>query len=295
MNLVVGATGLLGGEICRLLSAKGKPVRALVRPTADKARIEKLRSLGVELVQGDLKDRPSLDGACRGVTTVISTAATTISRQPGDTIQKVEQEGQISLIDAARAAAVSHFIYISYSGNIKFDDPLTTAKRTVEQHVQRSGLVYTILRPSMFMEIWLSPAVGFDFVNAKAMIYGKGQNIISWISLTDVAKFAVESLDDPAARNKIIELGGPEALSPLEVVKIFEELGGRKFEVQLVPEEALTSVAQKISAADDLQRAFAALLQTYAKGDSIDMRATLQTFPLQLTSVRDYARRMLSR
>ncbi|MEK6571001.1 MAG: SDR family NAD(P)-dependent oxidoreductase, partial [Bacteroidota bacterium] len=139
-----------------------------------------------------------------------------------------------------------------------------------------------------------SAATGHNTPNAKAMIYGKGQNIISWISLTDVAKFAVESLDDPAARNKIIELGGPEALSPLEVVKIFEELGGRKFEVQLVPEEALASVAQKISAADDLQRAFAALLQTYAKGDPIDMRATLQKFPLQLTSVRDYARRMLS-
>lgn len=81
--------------------------------------------------------------------------------------------------------------------------------------------------------------MGFDAANGKAQIYGSGENKISWISYKDVAEFAVASLDNPAARNAVIELGGPEALSPLEVVSIFEELRGQKFEVQHVPEEAL--------------------------------------------------------
>jgi uncharacterized protein YbjT (DUF2867 family) len=64
--LVVGATGLLGSEICEKLVAKGHKVRALVRPTSDPARIERLRSMGVELVAGDLKDPRSLEKACHG-------------------------------------------------------------------------------------------------------------------------------------------------------------------------------------------------------------------------------------
>ena len=61
MNLVVGATGLLGSEICRLLAAEDKPVRALVRPTSDQIKVTQLERLNVEIARGDLKDRSSLD------------------------------------------------------------------------------------------------------------------------------------------------------------------------------------------------------------------------------------------
>jgi len=294
MNLVVGATGPigLGGEICRQLRAAGEPVRALVRPTADQERVANLTRLGVAFVEGDLKDRASLDAACQGVRVVISSATTTVSRQPGDTIEAVDLAEQIQLVDAAQAAGVAQFIYISFSGNIDLDFPLRNAKRSVEQHLKQSGLTYTILRPSYFMEAWLSPVVGFDFPNAQATIYGQGRNKLSWISLADVARFAVACRDHPAARNATFELGGPEALSPLEVVRIFEAVGGRPFEVQHIPEEALCT--QLAGAQDSLQQSFAGLMLCYAAGDPIDMRATLQAVPLQLTSVRDYARRVLT-
>jgi uncharacterized protein YbjT (DUF2867 family) len=294
MNLVVGATGPvgLGGEICRQLRAEGKPVRALVRPTADPTRVASLERLGVEFIEGDLKDRASLDAACQGVRTIITSATTTMSRQPSDTIEAVDLAGQFQLVDAAKAAGVEHYLYISFSGAIDRDFPLRNAKRGVEQHLKQSGLTYTILRPTYFMEVWLSPLVGFDFPNAQATIYGEGGNPISWISLYDVARFAVLCLDHPAGRNATFELGGPEALSPLEVVRIFEEVGGRRFEVQHVPEEALQ--AQQAGAPDSLGQSFAGLMRCYATGDSIDMRATLAAFPMQLTPVWDYARRVLA-
>jgi uncharacterized protein YbjT (DUF2867 family) len=56
------------------------------------------------------------------------------------------------------------------------------------------------------MEAWLSPVVGFDAANAKATVYGTGQNPISWIAIQDVARFAVASLDHPAAKNATLEL-----------------------------------------------------------------------------------------
>jgi NADH dehydrogenase len=287
MILVVGATGLLGGEICHQLSAAGHSVRALVRPTASESRVESLRVIGAELVTGDLKDRASLDAACADAQVVITTASTTLSRQPDDTIASVDQDGQLQLIDAAKASGVSRFVYISYSGNHAVECPLTTAKRSVEQALRDSSLTYTILRPSYFMEVWLSPALGFDVAKAQARVYGAGRAPISFISFKDVARFAVRCLTNPAARNATIELGGPEALSPLDVVRIFEASTGRTFDLQHVPEEVLEQ--QHAGARDPLERSFGALMLAYARGDVIDMSQTLDAFPLQLTSVREFA------
>ena len=286
MNLVVGATGLLGSEICRLLAAEGKPVRALVRPTSDQNRVAQLESLNVEIARGDLKDRSSLAAACQGANAVISTASSTLSRQEGDSIQTVDLEGQLNLIDAAKAANVSRFVLISFPP-VDVEFPLQTAKRSVEEHLKTSGLTFTILQPTFFMEVWLSPHLGFDAVNGKARVYGSGANKMSWISFKDVAKFAVASLDNAQARNAVIKLGGPEALSPLEVVRIFEELQGRQFDVEHVPEEALRQ--QRETASDPLQQSFAGLMLYYSRGDVIDMRDTLDKFSVQLSSVRDFA------
>src|SRR5678816_2861452 len=140
--------------------------------------------------------------------------------------------------------------------------PLQTAKRTVEQSLIESGMGYTILQPTMFMEIWLSPAVGFNYPEGKAAIYGDGKNKLCWVSLHDVAALAIASLDNPAATNKIFEIGGPEALSPLEVVSIFEESSGRSFAVEHIPVEAL--LAQKEAAPDALSQSFASLMIAYS-------------------------------
>ncbi|MDJ0719552.1 MAG: SDR family oxidoreductase [Prochloraceae cyanobacterium] len=293
MNLVVGATGFLGSEICRRLKARQLPVRGIIRPTSSPNTIANLKSLGVELVSGDLRDKESLEQACRGVNTVISTATTTRSRQPSDSIETTDLQGQLNLVEAARSAGVKHFIYISYSGGIGFDDPLTVAKRTVETNVRSSGMTYTILRPSYFMEVWLSPALGFDFPNAKATLYGAGTQKISWISLGDVAELAVQSLENSAATDAVLELGGPDALSPLEVINIFEKISKRSYDVELISVEELE--AELASAKNSLTKAFAALKLFYGKGNIIPMDKTLEKFSLSLISVRDYANRVLLR
>ena len=286
VNLVVGATGMLGGEICRLFIERGKPVRALVRGTSSPDKVARLRSLGAELVRGDLKDRQSLDAACRDASAVISTASSTLSRQEGDSIETVDRQGQLALIDAAAAAGVGHFIFISFP-NVDIEFPLQAAKRAVEGSLRRSRMPYTILQPTFFAEVWLSPALGFDLVNGKAQVYGAGDNKISWISFHDVAAFAVAALDKPQAKNAVLRLGGPDALSPLEVVRLAEQTTGRRFIVQHVPEDTLR--VQHGAASDPLQQSFAALMLYYARGDVIEMKRTLRDFPEQrLRSVRDY-------
>jgi len=286
MNLIVGATGILGSEICRLLAEKGVPVRALVRSTSNPDKVAQLKALKAEVVIGDLKDRRSLDAACRGATAVISTASSTLSRQEGDSIESVDREGQVNLVDAAEAAGVKHFVLISFP-KVDVDFPLQRAKRAVEGRLQRSGMSYTILQPTFFTEVWLSPALGFDPKNGKAQVYGSGSRKISWISFQDVAQFAVAALDNPQATNAVIKLGGPDALSPLEVVRLAEQAMGKTVGVQHVAEDALR--AQHRAATDSLQQSFAGLMLYYAHGDAIDMADALRALPVRrLKSVREH-------
>lgn len=291
MILVAGSTGMLGSEICRLLAGQGSKVRALVRPTSNKDAIKSLSALGAEIVEGDLRDAASLGRACKDVATVVSTISSMPTRYvPGENdIAKVDAGGVKTLIDASRQAGVERFVFISFTMDSRF--PLRDAKREAEKHLTASGMTWTILRPSFFMEAWLGPMVGFDYEKATARLYGTGENPVSYISFHDVASIAVSSLEKPSAKNAVIPIGGPEAISQKKAVEIFEETGGRKFAVELLPETAIA--AQQKGATDPMQQSFAALMLGLAAGDRIEMKNTVKEYGIHLKSVREYAREVL--
>jgi uncharacterized protein YbjT (DUF2867 family) len=289
MILVVGSTGILGGEICRRLREAGQPVRGLVRSTSGEEKVARLQSMGVETVLGDLRDPPSLQAACQGVDTVITTATTTLSMQPGDSIPVTDQQGQIDLVQAAKKAGVKRFVMVSIPLET-LPCPLVTAKRKVENAVMSSGMDYTILRPSVFMEIWLSPALGFDYTNGKATIYGEGHGKNRYISVGDVAQYVVESLTTPAAINACFDLGQPQSYSMMEVVRAFEQATGKTFELTFVPTAALQ--AQAAAATDPLQESFAAMMQMMGNGIQVDPCDAEKVFSLSLVSLDDYVRRV---
>jgi uncharacterized protein YbjT (DUF2867 family) len=168
---------------------------------------------------------------------------------------------------------------------------LTQAKRCIERAI--ADLNFTSIQASWFMEVWLSPALGFDYVHGKVRLYGSGSKHISWVSYRDVAEFCIAPVLRSVGSRSVLAVGGPEALTPLEVVKIFEEESGRQFEVETIPEEKLRE--QFDSAKDSLEKSFAGLMLQYVHGDAIDMRALLQSIPVHLNSVREYARGVLPR
>jgi uncharacterized protein YbjT (DUF2867 family) len=288
MILVVGGTGFLGVEICQRLRGRGLAVRALARQTANSARLETLRAAGVELCRGNLKDANSLNEACRGADAVVSTVSSTFSRQSGESIETVDREGQLSLIAAARAAGVEHFTLVSLARNVLLhESPLTRAKVEAERALAESGMGHTILAANYFMEIWLSPALGFDYSQRKAVIFGDGSTPITWVSYRDVAEFAVRSRLTPGARNRTLEVGGPQDLSPHEAVEVFEKASGAPFERQFVPKEAL--LAQLDQAADPLTETFLKLQLQYADGCPGYTSEAQRLMPMELTSVAQYA------
>jgi uncharacterized protein YbjT (DUF2867 family) len=290
MVLVVGATGLLGSAICQKLARRGEKVSALVRESSPQEKLADLEAQGVELRFGDLKDSHSVSAACRGVDAIVSTASSTLSRRAGDSIESVDRDGQLNLVSAAKKFGVERFVFVSFRRSPDLPFPLASAKEAVEKAI--ASLNFTIVQAGYFMEVWLSPALGFDYAQRTARIYGAGKAPSSWVAFRDVAEMCAVALRHPAAERTTIEFGGPEALSPLDVVAGFEKIGGGAFQIEHVPEEALR--AQFDSATDSMQKTFAGLMLGYARGDSIDMNPVTTKYDIALTSVDDYARSVLA-
>ena len=290
MILVAGATGVLGSEIVRRLIARGEQVRAIVRETSAPEKVERLRNAGAEIVTADLKDPASLDRACAGVDSVISTVSMILTGQPGDSFDSTDSAGNRSLVDAAKRAGAKKFVFVSFDTQCVPDSPLTEAKREAEEHLIKSRLDYTILHPSLFFESWLGPMLFADPEAGTAKIYGRGVEKIRYVAVADVAELAVQSLSSPAARNAIIPFGGREAISQRDAVKIFEDTFGKKFSVTEVPQDALER--QFNSAQSDLDKAFAALMLGVARGLDSGINPPFDEFPMQMTSPVDYVRQL---
>lgn len=284
MILIVGATGTLGGMIARRLLEQGRKVRILVRQGSDSAALVKA---GAEAVVGDLKDRPSLDAATRGIETVLTTANSAM-RGGADTVETVEIAGNRSLIDAARGAGVKQFIFTSAMGaDAGSPLPFLRGKGLTEQHLKAGGMGYTILSPNVFMEVWFPMVVGMPLQSgAPITIIGEGNRRHSFVSINDVAAFAAAAVDNPAARNQQIFIGGPEPLSWNDVVTRAGEVLGRELPVRRVPPgEALPGLPDVVSG-------LMAGMDTY--DSPVDMIATAATFGVQLTPAAQVLRQILS-
>ncbi len=229
MNLVVGSTGLLGGLITQQLLDKGLPVRVLLRGDAAPPS-------GVEAVRGDLKDRASLDAACAGVTTVI-TSANSAQRGGGDNVATVDVEGNAALIDAAKKAGVKQFIFVSAAVVDEASPvPLFAAKARAEKLLRESGMNWTVIAPHVFMDVWFPTIIGSALgANRPVPLVGGGKRRHSFIAVQDVAAFAVAAAGNRAAMNRRVVLGGPEALSWTQIVEKMGDILGRKLEVETVP------------------------------------------------------------
>ena len=287
MYLVVGATGLVGGEVTRRLRQQGHDVRGLVRDDPGGAKATTLRDAGVEVASGDLRDPATLEAACRGVQTLVCTA-TAMPAAGGDALQRVDHEGVLALIDAAERAGVRHFVYLSYSGGITTDSPLAQAKRACEARLAHSVMRTTVLRPSFFMEVWLGPHLGFDAANARARVFGEGTRGVSYVSAHDVASIAAAAATGDGPAHAVLEIGGPRPVSLLDVIAIHERLLGSRFTLEFVPTSLLET---QLQSADPLQQAFAALMLACAAGDPIrGASETARRFGVELRSVEDFAR-----
>jgi len=264
MILLAGGTGHLGVALTKLLAARGDRVRVLSRdPSRARGRVP----AEVELVAGDVRAASSLGPALAGVETVIS--AVTGFGPGGAGPQRVDLEGNDNLISAAAAAGVEHFILVSIHG-AGADHPmeLYRAKFKAEERLRASNLAWTVIRPTVFMELWAG-IVGDSLIKGgTATVFGRGQNPVNFVSVRDVARFIELAVADRRLRGQVLEVGGPENLTLSEMVEVIAASSGRPPNTRHIPLAGL-----RVGAA--LLRPFrpdiAGLLRASAHMDTADM------------------------
>ena len=291
MILIVGASGRLGSVVAELLLAQGKTVRAMTRTPLTLAH---LKQQGAEVVSGDLRNAASLLSACLGVEQVLAVAHALVGKGNNNP-QTVDDVGNRQLIDAAKAAGVKHFIFVSVRGASP-DSPLEffRIKYRTEEYLRASGLSLTILRPSAFMDLWVQ-LIGQPLVEqGKTTIFGRGTNPINFVAVEDVARFVGIALEDSRAHNRVIEVGGPENLTLNQVAEKCEQACGRRAKTRHIPllmMRVMAILMQPINPA--LSRQIRAGIYMDTADLRYDMAETASTFGVQLTSLEEFTRRII--
>lgn len=235
MILVAGGTGRLGGILVGHLADRDIGVRILSRdPSRAHARI----ATGVELVAGDVRVAYSLDSALVGIETVIS--AVTGFGPGGDGPGAVDLQGNLNLINAATAARVKHFILVSIHGaSSSHPMELYRAKFKAEERLRESRLDWTIVRPTVFMELWAGIVGDSLLKSGTATVFGRGENPINLVSVRDVARFVELAVADRHLRGTTLDIGGPENLTLNRLVEILAASSGRRAQARHIPLTAL--------------------------------------------------------
>ena len=281
MILVVGSTGRVGGMITRKLLGQDRQLRVLVRPASD---YHPFVAAGAEPALGDLKDPASLVAACRGADTVITTASAG-GRGGDDTAQTVDLEGNANLIEAARAAGIRQFIFVSaLLARPDHPVPVPRAKALTEVALRDSGLTYTIVAANAIADVMFPLVVGYPLsVGKPVTLVGEGRRRHTYIAARDVAAFATAAIDHPSALNQRIEIGGPEALSWHDIVAAHERALRQPIPVQWIrPGELLPDLPP----APGLTQLVSGLLAALELFDTpLDMTEISRTFGVTPTTI----------
>jgi uncharacterized protein YbjT (DUF2867 family) len=231
--LIVGASGVLGRAAAIHFLQKGYAVSAFVR---DPGKVRDLEGLGAQVIKGDLTDPTGFSGALQGVDIVLAAAHALMGRGRNSS-EQVDLQGHRAFIDTAKAAGVDHFIYTSAtfaSQDAALD--FSRTKYAVEQYLAKSGLSYTILRPTAFMEWHAYRLLGQKIMETgKVSILGSGRAKVNFIAVQDVVSAIEQVIDSRQYRNQVIELAGPDTLSRNEVAERFGRATGKPFKVGHVP------------------------------------------------------------
>jgi uncharacterized protein YbjT (DUF2867 family) len=236
MILIVGASGKLGSRVAKKLLGEGQNVRAFSRDPG--AKLTELGELGAELVQGDLRDPPSIERAIAGVDSVLTCAHALFPPDRHNRVSVVDGEGNRSLIDAATKAGVDHFVFTSvWVDPEKAPCEFVRIKGETEAYVRASGLRATIVRPTVFMQSHVLDMFGEPLrATGKVQVFGKGQTSLNYVSVDDIADAVCEVLLRGADGGvRTITVAGPESFTRMQTIEMLEGALGMKAKISHIP------------------------------------------------------------
>jgi uncharacterized protein YbjT (DUF2867 family) len=233
MILVSGGTGFVGSSIVRELLRRGEAAAVLGRD-ADKVR-EKFGT-SVEAREGDVRHPEDLASAMAGIDIVANAVQFPNSpienRRKGWTFEEVDLKGTRNQVDAARAAGVRRFVYLSGVGASKESDKhWFRYKWEAENYLQGSGMEWVIIRPTWVYgpdDVSLNRFLGFAKMLPFVPMFGNGEQMMQPVFIDDVGRVVADAALAPEAANRIFELGGPDVLSMNDVVRTALDVTGKR-------------------------------------------------------------------
>ena len=228
--LIIGATGTLGRQITLQALKKGYRVSCLVRNFNSATFLKKWN---VQLVYGDLSVPETISSCLEGISVIID--ASTSRPENFDSIKKVDWEGKLALIEAAKVAKIKRFIFCSTYNIEQFVSiPLIRMKYGIEKKLQQADIPYTIFRLNGFYQ-GLVKQYALPILD-KMPVWTTNETVkIPYMDTQDIAKFFVKSLQLPETKNRIFILGGPKNWLSDEVIKLCEQLVGQSATINQVP------------------------------------------------------------
>jgi uncharacterized protein YbjT (DUF2867 family) len=212
MILVTGATSVIGQRLCQLLAENGKPFRAMCRK---ENQLEGLLKKGIDAVLGDFGKPESLRAAIKGCTTLFLVGPPT----------EQQLESEINAIDTAKQEQITHIVRISASdANLKSSVPWANAHAHIDHHLRASGMSWTIIKPTAFMQNFLTMSKP---ISKGYLPQVGGRGVVGYIDAKDIGSVAYRVLtEEDHHKSATYYLNGPETLEMKDVaVKISEAIG----------------------------------------------------------------------
>lgn len=254
--LVTGATGTVGREVVKQLSMMDGQlrVRAGVHSIIKGENLKRLP--GVEIVEMDFRDPESLQAAFTHVDKVFL-----VTPFAPDQTEMAE-----TLVDEARQTGVKHIVRLSVMGADATPGlELGRWHRQIEKYIEDSGIGYTFLRPSSFMQNY----VNYDAASIKkeGKFFGAtGDGKVGYVDARDIAAVGVEALTSEGHEGKAYEITGPEALSNYEVAQLLSEVTGRQVDYIDMPEAAAKKGLTDMGVPEAMANAMVELYRSYRTG-----------------------------
>lgn len=295
--LIVGGTGTLGRQIARHAIDKDYKVRCLVR-SMNKASF--LKEWGAELVKGDFCKPETLPPALEDIDVIIDAA--TARATDSLSIKKIDWDGKVNLIKAAKEANIKRYLFFSILNAEQYPDvPLMNIKQCTEEFLEKSGLNYTIFKLAGFMQ-GLIAQYGIPILDNQP-VWVSGENTpIAYMNTQDIAKFAIRALEVPETENKSFPVVGTRAWNAPEIISLCERLSGKTAKISRIPLGVLRFLRSftrwfkwTLNTSDRL--AFAEVL---ASGKPLDapMKEVYETFglnPDKTTTLEEYLKEYFDR
>jgi hypothetical protein len=224
--VVAGATGDLGGRITNALRQRGTTVRALVRPTADAAKVDLLTQLGADVQRVKFSDHAALTRVCTGASCVVSVVAG---------LREVIIDTQTQLLNAAVAAGVPRFLPSDFASDYTQQAPGLNRnfdlRREFQGRLDQAPIAATSVLNGAFAEVLTYNIPLLDFKQQQVGYWEDADWQIDFTTMNDTAAFTAAAALDPTTP-RFLRIASFQP-SPHELVSIAEQAGRGQF--ALVP------------------------------------------------------------